>query len=97
MSFQAHYLINSGLCWLIVLMALAGYFLTVKRTGQKWPFWLTLGVGWSLMAISNSLTVLGIAQETSYLLGIWLSSYVLVVASMLLLFVKLIQLVQVKQ
>jgi hypothetical protein len=97
MTFQFHYLVNSGLCWLIVVMAWAGYFLTWKRTGQKWPFWVILSVGWTFLAVSNSLSALNIGEGTSYLFAIWLSSYVLVFASLVLLFVKLIDQIRARQ
>ena len=97
MNFQLHYVINSGLCWFIVLMAVVGYFLTLKRIGEKWLFWVILSAGWALLAISNSIVALGISQKTSYLLAIWLSSYVLVFASLVLLFVKVVQILKVKK
>ena len=95
MNFQLHYLINSVLCWSIVLMAILGYFLTLKRTGQKWVFWVVLAAGWALLAISNSLVAFGNTQGSSYLLGMWLSSYVLVIASLVLLFAKVIQMLKI--
>lgn len=97
MNFQFHYLVNSGLCWFIVVMSVAGYFLTLRRMGQKWAFWVTLSIGWAFLAISNSLSAMDIGQGTPYLLAIWLSSYVLVFASLVLLFVKLIQVTKVKE
>ena len=97
MNFQLHYLINSVLCWSIVLMAVVGYFLTLKRIGQKWVFWVVLSMGWALLAISNSLVAFGTSQGNVYLLAIWLSSYVLVIASLALLFVKVIQMLKIKQ
>jgi hypothetical protein len=97
MSFQLHYVISSGLCWSIALMAAGGYFLTLKRTAQKWPFWWTLCAGWGILAMSNSLIALGITQWTDYLMSIWMSSFVLIVVSMLVLFINVIQTVKVKQ
>jgi hypothetical protein len=91
MNSQLHYVINSGLCWFIVLMALVGYILTLKRMKQRWPFWVILSVGWAFLAISNSLAALGVNQGTPYLLAIWLSSYVLVFASLVLMFIKLVE------
>ena len=97
MTPQIHYVVNSGLCWLIVAIAWVGYYLTWKRAGQKWPFWVVLSSGWTFLALSNSLSALGIGQGASYVYAIWLSSYVLVFASLVLLFVKLVQLRQVKE
>jgi hypothetical protein len=97
MDFQFHYLVNSGLCWFIVLMSLAGYFLTLKRMKQKWMFWVLLAIGWTFLAITNTLSVMHISQGTSYLFAIWQSSYVLVFASLVLLFIKLVQIMKVKE
>ena len=72
MNFQLHYLINSVLCWSIVLMAILGYFLTLKRTGQKWVFWVVLAAGWALLAISNSLVLLATRREV---LTFWACGY----------------------
>jgi hypothetical protein len=91
MNPQIHSVVNVGLCWFIVLMALGGYFLTLKRTGQKWIFWIILIAGWAFLAISNSFVALGISQGAPYLQAIWLISYVLVITSLVLLFIKLIQ------
>jgi hypothetical protein len=96
MTPQIHHLINSGICWVIVLMAVAGYFLTLKRIGQKWPFWIVLIIGWTFLAISSSLVTLGINPGASYVQAMWLASFVLVIASLTLLFIKLIQLIHAK-
>ena len=96
MDLQSHFVVNSGLSWFIVLMAVAGYFLTLRRLKQKWVFWVMLIVGWTLLAVSNSLSALGIGQGSYYLLTIWLLSYVLVIASLVLLFFKLIQVMKTK-
>jgi hypothetical protein len=97
MNSQFHYILNSGLCWLVVLLAISGYFLTLKRIGQKWPFWMILIAGWALLAVSNSLIAVGINREAPYVTGIWLSSFILVFASLVLLFIKLIQIINAKR
>jgi hypothetical protein len=97
MNFQLRYLINSIFCWSIVALAAAGYFLTLKRIGQKWPFWVVLSAGWALIAISNSIVASGINFGESYLQAMWLSSYVLVFASLTLLFAKVIEIRKVKK
>jgi hypothetical protein len=97
MDLHFHYVINSIVCWFIVLMALVGYFLTLKRTGEKWPLWVTLFTGWAFLAISNSLAAMGVSQGASYLFALWLSSFVMVVATLVLLFLKLTQVIKVKK
>src|SRR5512146_2330392 len=66
MDIQTRYLVSSGLCWLIVVMAAAGYFLTLRRLKQKWAFWLMLIIGWAFLAISNTLSALSIGQGTDF-------------------------------
>jgi hypothetical protein len=78
-------------------MAGIGYFLTKRRLKQKWTFWMMLFVGWALLALSNSLSALRIGQGTGYALAVWLSSYVIVIASLVLLFLKLIQMIQFRK
>jgi len=82
-------LVNCGFAWLIVLLAVAGYFLTLRRMGQRWLFWIVLAVGWAFFAVAHTLLVAGVSAGTPYLTAIWLSSYVLVVISLALLFLKL--------
>jgi hypothetical protein len=97
MDLHLHYLINSGFCWLIVLLAIAGYVLTLKRLKQRWVFWIILSIGWGLLAVSNSISALGIGHGMPYIFSLWLASYVLVIASLTLLFIKLIQLMKAKE
>jgi L-asparagine transporter-like permease len=90
----SHYLVNSALCWLVVIMAATGYFLTVRRLRQRWAFWVVLIIGWAFLAISNTLSALSIGQGTYFPAAIWLTSYVMVIASLVLLFLKLIQVME---
>jgi hypothetical protein len=83
------YAVNCGFGWFIVLLAVVGYFMTLKRMGEKWTFWIVLAVGWALFAMAYTLILLGVPSGTSFLIAIWLSSYVLVAFSLALLFLKL--------
>ncbi len=89
MDVPVSYWVNFGFGWLIVLLAITGYFLTLRRMGEKWLFWIILGVGWTFFAIAQTLLITGIQAGVPYLAAIWLSSYVLVIASMVLLFIRL--------
>lgn len=89
METSVSYIVNCGFAWFIVLLAIIGYFLTLRRMGEKWLFWIVLAVGWGFFAMANTLLVAGVSAGTPVLIAIWLSSYVLVVMSMALLFVKL--------
>ncbi len=81
--------VNCGFAWFIVLMALVGYVLTVKRVGEKWVFWIVLAVGWGFFAMANTLVIAGVTPGVPYLVAMWLSSYILVAVSIALLFLKL--------
>jgi len=89
MGAAASDLVNVGFSWLIVLMAAGGYFMTWRRTKEKWSFWITLSVGWALLAISNTLVVLDPVQQISLPTALALASYVFVMSSLLLLFLRL--------
>lgn len=83
--------VNTGFGWTIVVLSFIGYFLTLKRTGERWLFWLVLAVGWIFFALSQTLMLAG-ARPGAELLGVLLlSSYVLVIYAMVLLFLKLIR------
>jgi hypothetical protein len=92
-----HYAVNIGLCWFIVFLAIGGYFLTLRRMGQKWPFWVILIAGWGFLAVSNTLVALGIAGGTPYISAVWMSSYVLILASLVLLFFRLIRVMKIRE
>jgi hypothetical protein len=81
--------VNCGFAWFIVLLAIAGYFLTLKRMGEKWVFWVVLAVGWAFFAAAHTLVITGVSAGVPYLIAMWLSSYVLVAFSLALLFIKL--------
>ncbi len=91
MDTPVSYLVNMGFGWLIVLLSVIGYFLTQRRTGEKWLFWIVLAVGWTFFAVAETLLITGAQTGAPYLIAIWLSSYVLVIASMVILFVKLVK------
>jgi hypothetical protein len=42
MDTPVSYLVNCGFGWFIALLAIAGYFLTLRRMGEKWLFWIIL-------------------------------------------------------
>lgn len=89
MEIPVSYFVNCGFAWFIVLLAVAGYFLTLRRMGQRWLFWIVLATGWAFFAVAHTLLITGVSASIPYLTAIWLSSYVLVVASLALLFVTL--------
>jgi hypothetical protein len=89
MNNSVSYIVNCSFAWFIVALAIVGYFLTLRRMGEKWLFWIVLGVGWGFFALANTLLAAGVSAAMPVLVAIWLCSYVLVVTSMALLFIKL--------
>ena len=94
MQIPVEYLVNCGFGWFIVVLAIAGYFLTLARMGERWSFWIVLAVGWAFFAVANTLLISGVPAGVPYLVAIWLSSYILVATSLALLFVKLTKIKQ---
>jgi hypothetical protein len=82
-------IINCCFGWILVALAVTGYYMTLKNRGEKWLFWNILAIGWGFFALAQTLLLLGVHAGAVYLITIWLSSYILVIASMILLFLKL--------
>jgi hypothetical protein len=89
MEIPISYWVNCGFGWFIVLLAIAGYFLTLKRMRERWSFWIVLAVGWAFFATAQTLLVAGVSASVPYLAAIWLSSFVLVISALVTLFIKL--------
>jgi len=87
-------IVNCGFAWFIVLLAIAGYILTLKRMGEKWVFWVVLAAGWAFFAVAQTLVIAGVSAGVPYLIAMWLSSYVLVAMSLAILFIKLTKIKQ---
>jgi hypothetical protein len=91
MNTTAVNIINCLFTWSIVALAIGGYLVTLKRTREKWPFWVVLAVGWGVLAIFETLLASGIAIGNLQISAVWLASYLLVMTSLLLLFLKFVQ------
>ena len=85
------YAVNCGFGWLLTLLSVFGYVLTLKRTGERWLFWIVLATGWALFAIAQTVIMTGHFNNLPFLIALWLSSWVLVVVSLLLSFIKVIK------
>ena len=91
MSSTISNLVNTAFGWSIVVLSVIGYFLTYKRTGEKWLFWVVLAVGWGFFALSQTLLLSGIGTRVPVMALLLLSSYALVIYAMVLLFLKMIK------
>jgi len=89
MEIPVSYWVNCGFGWFIVLLAVAGYVLTWRRMRERWSFWIILAIGWAFFAVAQTLMVAGVPAGVPYLSAIWFSSFVLVITSLVMLFVKL--------
>jgi hypothetical protein len=83
--------VNCVFSWSVVALAFGGFIITLKRTGEKWPFWIILAIGWGFLAVFETLLASGVQTSRSQIATVWLTSYLLVMASLLLLFLKFVQ------
>ena len=91
MNSTAVNVVNCAFAWSIVALAVCGYLLTLKRMGEKWPFWVVLAWVGGFLAVFETLLASGIPIGNLQITSAWLASYLLVMASLLLLFLKFIQ------
>ena len=72
-------------------LAVGGYFITLKRIGERWMFWIILSCGWGLFAVAQTVVLAGNIENSSFISALWISSFVLVICSLVLVFLKLIR------
>ena len=82
---------------LIAVLSIAGYVLTNKRIGQRWYLWIILAVGWFIMAIPYILFLAGLNTSVAAMAAIWLSSYIIIMVSLVLIFLKLLEMMKNKE
>jgi hypothetical protein len=90
-------LMNCVLTWFIAFLALIGYLMTLVRIKEKWTFLILLAEGWFFIAIANTLALVGIAGDKSWLNVLWLASFPLVMVSLLLIFLRVVRLMRVQR
>jgi len=81
--------VNSGFGWLLTLLAIIGYILTLKKTGERWLFWIVMATGWALFAVDQTLLITGQFNNLTFLMTLGLSSWILVITSLMLAFLKI--------
>ncbi len=92
MSSSQVFIVNSVFGWILLGLSLAGFFYTQRRVGERWAAWFLLAGGWGFFALAQSLLLLLHNLPLSYLIALWLSSYIMVIAAITLLFIKLVRL-----
>lgn len=86
--------VNLVFALLIAALAIAGYVLTNKRTGQRWSLWIVLATGWVILAIPYILFLAGLDLSVAVMAAIWLSSFILIIVSLVLIFLKLMEMMK---
>lgn len=86
-------LVKLVFAWLFVCIALGGYFFVWKKTGEKLASWVALAAGWVLIAVLNTLVTIGLTKSVSLCITMSITSYILMMVSVTLLFLRLIKLI----
>ena len=89
--------INLVFALIIAALSIAGYMLTIKRIGQHWPFWIVLALGWIIYAIPFMLLLAGYDISAAEMAGLYLASFLLIVVSIALIFLKLMEMMSKKE
>lgn len=87
-------IVNLVFALLIAALSIVGYVMTQKRTGQRWSLWIILATGWAVLAIPYILFLADLNLSVAAMGAIWLSSYILIMVSLVLLFLKLLEMVK---
>ena len=88
--------VNLVFALLIAVLSIVGYVLTNKRIGQQWSLWIVLATGWVILAIPYILFLAGQNLSIAVMAAIWLSSYLLIMVSLVLIFLKLLEMMKNK-
>jgi hypothetical protein len=86
------YLINCAFGWVLMVLSILGYWVTQKNLKQRWMAWVLLAWGWGFFAVAQTILIIAESVPTVLVVGLWLSSYVMVISAIVLLFLKLIRL-----
>jgi RsiW-degrading membrane proteinase PrsW (M82 family) len=87
-------IVNLVFAGIIAVLSIVGYVFTIKKTGQHWPLWIVLAVGWIILAIPYAVFLADYNMSVAAMAALWLSSYVLIMVSLVLLFLKLMQMMK---
>jgi hypothetical protein len=85
-------IVNCIFGWALMTLSLLGYIVTHKNLGQRWFAWVLLAFGWGLFAVAQALLLVEGALPMVVIVSLWLSSYIMVISAIVLLFLKLIHL-----
>ena len=90
-------IVNLIFAAIIAILSIAGYFLTIRRTGQHWSLWIILATGWIILAIPYLLFLADLNLSVAAMAALWLSSYILIMVSLVLLFLKVLEMLKNKE
>jgi hypothetical protein len=89
MDIPVIYYVNVGFAWVIVALAIMGYFRTLQVQGEKWLFWPVFAGAFTMFGISHTLLVYGVSTSAVYLTPIRVVGYTLVVAALIALIARI--------
>jgi hypothetical protein len=81
--------VSCVLGWFTVLLAIIGYFYTLRKTGNRWAFWIIFATGWAMLAIAHSMRISGVAPGATSLIVIRIVGYSLMPMALLSLILRL--------
>jgi uncharacterized membrane protein len=85
------FIANCIFAWIWVFLSIAGYYFVRKRLGEKWNVWAFLAVGWFFLATAQTIFLFSIELNLALIATLWIMSYILIMASIVLLFLKVIR------
>jgi hypothetical protein len=85
-------MVNSIFGCILLIMSMVGYILTQRRFGERWIAWLLMAVGWGLFSIAQASLITEEGFALPLLVLLWLCSFIMIMASIVLLFFKMIYL-----
>jgi hypothetical protein len=77
--------------WIVVYIALGGYFFVRRKAGDMLTSWVILAEGCVLFAILYTLVIIGLTRNSPLSNILSIASYVLVMVSIILLFLRLVR------
>jgi hypothetical protein len=92
MADQQIFMVNCVLGWTLLCLSVLGYVFTQRRFNERWFAWALLATGWGFFSLAQTFLVVDKALPLVVLITLWLSSYIMVISAIILLFLKLIHL-----
>jgi hypothetical protein len=85
------FIANCIFAWVWVFLSITGYYFVRKRLGEKWNVWVFLAAGWFFLAAAQTIFLFSVELNLALIATLWIMSYILIMASIVLLFLKVIR------